>query len=190
MGSRARVASELMPSGVSTAAFLSLLWSFLAGTALVVGYFVLPLGSPLAVGTLLELGLGIVLVAVLLVLQVRAILRSAYPGAKAIGALMVSVPLFVVVFATAYYLMSHSEPSMFSERLTRLDALYFTVTVFATVGFGDITATTQVARAVTTLQMVGDLVLVGLFARVIVGAVQWGRRHQGRATEGAAPDDP
>ena len=66
--------------------------------------------------------------------------------------------------------------------MTRLDSMYFTVTVFATVGFGDITAVSQGARAVTTVQMMGGLVLVGLIARVIVGAVQVGRsrRDDGR----------
>ena len=35
-----------------------------------------------------------------------------------------------------------------NERRIGRSALYFTVTVFATVGFGDITATSQVARVV------------------------------------------
>ena len=31
-------------------------------------------------------------------------------------------------------------PGAFTERMNRLDSLYFVITVFATVGFGDITA--------------------------------------------------
>ena len=42
----------------------------------------------------------------------------------------------------------------FSQPLNHTDALYFTVTVFATVGFGDITATTEAARLVVTGQMI------------------------------------
>jgi hypothetical protein len=190
MGTEPRAASGLIASGSGVPALLSLLRSFLLATAMVVAYFVLPLGSALAADTIVVLVLGIGLVAVLLALQVRSILRSPYPAAKAVGALMVSVPLFLVLFATTYYLLAQAEPTMFSERLSRLDALYFTVTVFATVGFGDITATTQSARALTTVQMVADVVLVGLIARVVVGAVQWGRRRQRRAPEGAAPEEP
>jgi hypothetical protein len=40
--------------------------------------------------------------------------------------------------------------------LTRTDALYFTVTVFSTVGFGDITAKTETARLVVTGQSCPD----------------------------------
>jgi Ion channel len=57
-------------------------------------------------------------------------------------------------------------------------ALYFTVTVFSTVGFGDITAKTEAARLAVTGQMIADLVIIGLAVRVIVGAVKQGRRRQ------------
>ena len=57
----------------------------------------------------------------------------------------------------------------------RTDSLYFTVTVFATVGFGDITATSQVARIVVIAQMILDLLVLGLVVKVFVGAVEIGR---------------
>jgi voltage-gated potassium channel len=50
------------------------------------------------------------------------------------------------------------------------------VTVFATVGFGDITATSQPARLIVTAQMILDLIL-GLGIRVFLGAVQRGRQQ-------------
>ena len=59
--------------------------------------------------------------------------------------------------------------------LTRTDSLYFTVTIFATVGFGDITATSQVARVVVIAQMLLDLLVLGLVVKVFVGAVEIGR---------------
>jgi hypothetical protein len=149
--------------------------SLLVSTAIVYAYFVLPLSSDLAADTSVELVLGLSVLAALLAWQIRAILRSPYPAAQAVGALAVSVPLFLTVFAVTYYLMDEAEPGSFSEPMTRLDAMYFTVTVFATVGFGDITAVSEAARAITTVQMVGSLVLVGLIARVIVGAVQENR---------------
>jgi hypothetical protein len=63
-------------------------------------------------------------------------------------------------------------------RLTRTDALYFTVTVFSTVGFGDITAKTEAARPVVTGQMIVDLVVIALMVKVVVGAVKQGRQRQ------------
>ena len=55
---------------------------------------------------------------------------------QALGAI---IPLFLVVFATIYLSLSHTSASNFSEGLDHTRALYFTVTVFSTVGFGDIT---------------------------------------------------
>jgi voltage-gated potassium channel len=48
------------------------------------------------------------------------------------------------------------------------------VTVFATVGFGDIVAVSEAARAVATVQILGDLVVLGLVARAVFTAVQAG----------------
>ena len=52
------------------------------------------------------------------------------------------------------------------------------MTVFATVGFGDITAKTEAARLVVTGQMIVDLVIIGLGARIILGAVTRGRQRR------------
>ena len=71
--------------------------------------------------------------------------------------------------------------------MTRTDALYFTVTVFATVGFGDIAANTEAARLVVTGQMIADLIIIGLGVRVIVGAV---RRSRQRRPEDAGTVPP
>jgi hypothetical protein len=74
--------------------------------------------------------------------------------------------------------MGRLSAANFSEPLTRTDALYFTVTVFATVGFGDITATTQGARILVTCQMLLGILIVGLGARIFVDAVKQGRQQQ------------
>ena len=60
--------------------------------------------------------------------------------------------------------------------LTRTDTLYFTVTVFATVGFGDISPASQAARLVVTAQMILNLIVLGLGVRLIVGAAQRARQ--------------
>jgi len=75
----------------------------------------------------------------------------------------------------------------FNQPMTRTDALYFTVTVFATVGFGDITAKTETARLLVTGQMIVDLIILGIGARVILGAVQRGRQRQPHDTRTTHP---
>ena len=154
-------------------ALTSLLRSLVVSVAIFAGYFLLPM-SRVDGALAVALGLGLAVVALLLGWQIREITRSPYPRVRAIGAGATSVPLFLAVFATTYYLMGVAQPGNFSEPLTRLDAAYFTVTVFATVGFGDIVAISEAARAVATVQMVGDLVIIGLVARALFTAVQTG----------------
>jgi Ion channel/Bacterial regulatory proteins, gntR family len=96
-----------------------------------------------------------------------------------------SVPLFLLLFASSYVVMARMSASNFGERLTHTDGLYFTVTVFSTVGFGDITAKSQAARLVVTGQIIADLVILGLAIKVIVGAVS--RRRQPADIGGAQP---
>ncbi len=158
-------------------ALTSLARSLLVTTAIALGYFLVPLEPHAAAGILALCG-GLLAVSVVLVLEIRQILHSPYPGLQAISALASTTTLFLAVFAMTYYLMSSNDPGSFSEPLTKMDSAYFTVTAFATVGFGDIVAKTEVARAVTTVQMLAGLVLVGVIARVIVGAVQEGRSRQ------------
>ena len=50
-----------------------------------------------------------------------------------------------------------------------MTALYFTVTIFSTVGFGDITPKTDLARLVTTVQMLADLAVIAVVVRLILG---------------------
>jgi drug/metabolite transporter (DMT)-like permease len=159
------------------------LWGYavrpiISTAGLLTAYYLLPLTERFTAATLATLGGGLLGVALLIVWHVRAILRSPRPRLRAVQALGVVLPLFLLLFAAAYYLLADSEPQSFTERLTRTDALYFTVTVFSTVGFGDITAHTELARLVTTGQMVSDLVVIGVAARVIVGAAQEGVRRQ------------
>jgi voltage-gated potassium channel len=161
----------------------SLLRAALTSTVLVVLYYRLPLTGALEASTVVLLLAGLALFAGVITWQVRAILRSRYPGLRAIEALAAAIPLFLLVFAAAYVKLAEAQPRAFSEPLTRTDALYFTITVFSTVGFGDIAPVATAARVVAMVQMLGDLVVVGLVLRVMLGAVKQGRER--RAAEPA-----
>jgi voltage-gated potassium channel len=89
---------------------------------------------------------------------------------RATVAMATVIPLFLIVFAWIYLTLARSDPASFGEPLSRISALYFTVTVFSTVGFGDIVAKTDVARLVVTIQMIADLAVVALVIRLIFGA--------------------
>ena len=86
------------------------------------------------------------------------------------------MPVFILLFAATYFMMEQANADNFNvDSLTRTDSLYFTVTVFATVGFGDITVTSRAARVVVIAQMILDLLVLGLVVKVFVGAVEIGR---------------
>ncbi|MPY92107.1 MAG: two pore domain potassium channel family protein [Acidimicrobiia bacterium] len=167
----------------------------LATTAsLVALFYVLPLEPRRDVPPVALLVLALVAVALLAILQVRAIILSPLPRLRAVEALAASIPLLLVSFASCYVVMSDASPATFDQPVTRTDALYFTVTVFATVGFGDISPMTQWGRAAVTVQMVVDLVVVGFGLRVVTNAVELGRerraatRNAGAGRPGPAPE--
>ncbi len=169
---------ELPASARRKLAVISLLRSLLVSVVIVVGYFLLPMDHLLgAAGGILVVGLAAI--GWLLVWQLREVARSPYPRIRLVAALTISIPLFFTFFATVYYLMDRSSPGTFNQPLSRLDALYFVVTVFATVGFGDIVARSETARAVVLVQMLGDLVIVGFVARAFVHALNTGLRRLG-----------
>ena len=74
--------------------------------------------------------------------------------------------------------MAHAQAASFGEHLSRTDAMYFSTTVFTTVGFGDIVAKTQAARVVVTIQMVLDLAIIALVGRLVINAIKIGQRRQ------------
>jgi hypothetical protein len=160
-----------------------------ATTVLVALYFTLPLDLMNSVPVAVSLAIALLILLGVAILQIRAITRAAHPGVRAVGALAITAPLFLLLFAASYFLLAQDDPASFStETLTRTDALYFTVTVFATVGFGDISPTSQIARCLVTAQMILDLLVLGLGIRVFVGAVQRGRQNQGSDTDAATAE--
>ncbi|MBW8482283.1 potassium channel family protein [Actinomadura parmotrematis] len=131
-------------------------------------YFVAPLHREdglylIRAATLL---LGLAAVSWLTALQVRRALRPGRLPAERLALLLTLVTLVSAFFATGYYQMS----DQFSGLRTRLDALYFAVTTLATVGYGDITATGQAARALAIVQMLFDLVIVTSAITIVLGA--------------------
>jgi len=176
---------EELPAGASRRLVVrGLLRASLTATVLVVLYFTLPITGSLDGSAALLLVAGLLGFAGVITWQVRAVLRSQYPGLRAIEALAFAIPLFLLVFAAAYLRMADADAGAFSEPLSRTDALYFTITVFSTVGFGDITPKTDLDRVATMVQMLGDLLVVGLVLRVMLGAVKAGLQRRAAASAG------
>lgn len=158
----------------------TLLHSTAVSVVLLVAYYQAPLDRPLDRTTGWLFVMALLLLAAVVAVQLRSILRSRQPRLRAIRALGLVLPLLLVIFASAYCTIAAQEPGAFSEPLGRTDGIYFTVTVFSTVGLGDITPVTELARLLVTLQMLVGLFVVGVIAKLVVGAVHVATaRHAG-----------
>ncbi|RZL73175.1 MAG: two pore domain potassium channel family protein [Rhodococcus sp. (in: high G+C Gram-positive bacteria)] len=109
------------------------------------------------------------------------ILRSRYPVQQAVETIATVLPLYLLGFSILYYLLAAVNPGSFSTSLSRMASLYFTVTVFSTVGFGDISALSDTGRAVVTIQMITNLALLGIGGKVLYGAIERSRERQAPA---------
>ncbi|MFJ9539133.1 potassium channel family protein [Streptomyces sp. NPDC101225] len=136
-------------------------------------YYVLPIGSHFTGSAATRLTIGLLLFVLLLLHKAGRVSRSELPGLRAVEALASVIPLFLVIFASTY--LAIASPSAFSEPLDHTKALYFTITVFSTVGFGDITPETDTARLLVSVQMLLDLVVLGAVVRLLTKAAETGR---------------
>ena len=139
---------------------------------LVAAYYILPMR-----GRWWWLGVigGLAVVAALLPITVRRALgirRSDQPLADAIATLIYILGALVLAFSTTYYALVQHAPDQMRGIATKTDALYFTVTVLTTVGFGDIVATGQAARLIVTAQMIFDFAFIAVAIRLVIWVTQ------------------
>jgi hypothetical protein len=145
----------------------------LALVAVIVAYYAAPLGElsssvgsvALAVVGLL-FGLGIL---VWLIIRQVVLLVDSRPDSPDVRADALVLLIFVVVplFALGYFALEKADAAQFADLETKTDSLYFTLSTLATVGFGDVHATGQIARVLVMVQMAFDLVFVAAVVSVV-----------------------
>jgi len=166
----------------------------ISATVLLAVYYLVPTKSGGEDSDLPWLILDLVIFGLVVAVQVPVIVKAKYPRLRAVEALAVTVPLFLLIFSRTYLSNSLTDPAAFTLPLYHATALYFTVTVFATVGFGDIVAQTNGMRLLVTLQMLLDLAVLGLAIKLLTSAAQRGvqRRNELRGdADGTGPhSDP
>jgi voltage-gated potassium channel len=143
----------------------------------------LPAERTTTTDALVRLGAALVFVALVIALQVHAIRSANHPVLRAIEAAINAICVFIIVFALFYLGLAQSNPASFSEPLNHISAFYFTVTTLATVGFGDISAKSDVARLVVTVQMLLDLAIIAIIVRVF-SSIARASRTSGHAPAG------
>ena len=120
----------------------------------------------------LRLVVGLSLLLVVIVVLIRRILSAPLPQLKTLEALVVLLVQFICLFAGTYLLISHLDADAFTEPLTHSSALYFTIVTFGTVGFGDITPHSDLARLLVSAQIIIDFVFIAAIIRALVAVAQ------------------
>ena len=113
-------------------ATIALSWVLIVGA-----YFLLPIGHESGLRALVRLGADIALIGAVFAWQIGRINAAELPELRAVEALGIVIALFLVLFSAIYLSMSHESHLTFTQDLDHAKALYFTITVFSTVGFGD-----------------------------------------------------
>jgi voltage-gated potassium channel len=144
----------------------------LASVAIVAAYALLPLKGDhswlgRAAGALVLLS-----VVPVVVRRVGRVVRADRPVAEAIAAVVVTATLAVIGSAGVYYAMAAADAGQFRSLGTKVDGVYFAVTVMTTAGFGDIVPTSQAARLVTTLHIVFTVTLLAAAFRLFTWAAR------------------
>ena len=139
--------------------------------AVILAYYAVPVGQrestlEVVVG-LLGLLVGIGFLAWRIVVQVRRQLDAGGETFVRVQSLVLLLYLVVPIFALGYFMIESSAEDQFAEMQTKTDALYFTMSTLGTVGFGDVHATGQLARALVTIQIAFNLVFVATLVTVL-----------------------
>ena len=164
-------------------------------------------GDPIVYPVVLTI-LGIALYIWFFRRQVKGVYKAQYPTLRAIESLILVAAMFLAIFAMVYVMVSINDPNAFTEQLDSFSGYYFSLTVLATVGFGDITPVTTVARSFTMVQMALDIAFIAIIIKVMSAAArralaQRAQREvetedrakaqpqvQTRQTPGASPGNP
>jgi voltage-gated potassium channel len=158
-----------MPAEARPMARRTLLKSAVLVIAMGVAYSALPLrGDRWWIGAAAGVA-AIIGIMPITVRRLHAVRQADKPVLAALEAVTLLVAMLVFGFAAVYYAIDFDQ-TQFNGLGTRLDAIYFTVVTLSTVGFGDITATGQAARAIVIANVLTNLIFLGVVVRVMARA--------------------
>lgn len=146
-------------------------------TLLVLLYLLAPVSSQDRGGPLLR---GLLAVAVLVALAAAVIVQirlAASDASRHVDGLVAVIAAVCIVFAFVFFVLERHQSDQVAGLHTRLDALYFSASTMLTVGYGDVHASGQTARALVLVQLVFDAVFVATAATLLTSRLR-GRAEQ------------
>ena len=133
---------------------------------LLVAYYAFPLrldSTPATVASVILTGLGVALLGWTLASELFHLREG--EGTRSTRVLIILLILLVMSFSLVFFLVNDVDPDQIAGLETRTDALYFTLSTMATVGFGDVHAEGQVARALVCGLIIFNVVVVASLYR-------------------------
>lgn len=96
-------------------------------------------------------------------------------GARIAVGWAVSLSAYIAGFSTLYFWLSHDAHGLLGtdSRPSIVECVYFTVVTLATVGYGDLYATTDSARVAVIVQITSGFLLVAVFIGLVIGGLTW-----------------
>lgn len=146
-------------------------------------YFLVPVDDQASGGPVLRALLAVVVLATLAAAVLAQVRFSAREADRRVDGLVLAIVGVWLVFAFGFYLLSVHGTDQVQGLETRLDGLYFTATTMLTIGYGDVHATGQVARALVLVQIFFNVVFVAAAVSLLT------MRVRDRATGSRRRDD-
>jgi hypothetical protein len=144
----------------------------LVAVGVIVVYGLVPFDRS-STGDIFLVGLAAVVIIVLVnVFELRAVSLAEFPTLRAFEALSLSLVVVLVAFASMYLVLTNDNADAFDEALNHTGALYFSLTTLTTIGYGDIVPVSDTARKVVMAQMLIDVLVIGVFVRLVVNVVR------------------
>lgn len=138
---------------------------------LTVGYYLLPLRlageGPMGIARAFFSVLAFGLLGWIFRIHVRWSRRTQHRAYLRIQWLLSVLYLLALTFALTYTIVAMRSPGQFVGIDDRTAALYFSVTVIGTVGFGDIHAAGTLGQVLVTMQMLFNLIYLGTALRLL-----------------------
>lgn len=125
-------------------------------------YYALPIGEfgrTGTIGAIVAFGAGLLVISSLVLVEVY---RFRGDRGHSIVGVVAALYLAVLFFAAVYFVLARYEPDAIASLRTRTDALYFSLSITSTVGFGDVHAISQLARAVAAFHMAFNIGFLGM----------------------------
>ena len=136
-------------------------------------YFTIPFeGLHSSSQAVMRLITGLIGFGVVIFFLIRRILKSDIPQLRAAETVVITFIIFLCAYASIYLGISQVDSNTFNTQLTHMSALYFTVVTFGTVGYGDISANTDLARMLVAVQILIDWAYIGVIVRLVFLASQ------------------